>query len=99
MANDVTDISADVDQSTKSSRREDRLAAEEVQFDGDYVAFDTTNEDIVPLLEFKPLSWKALKSVQKRGDAGADHDEYFVLSEREQEQLIQLSNIHCNTAI
>jgi protein SHQ1 len=91
LAKEILDIN-DLDSSTPTSRRNDRLLREELKFDDDYYMWDfAMNKEIPKLIEFRPLSWKALGRVQKSKD-NLQQDIFFTFNEQEQEQLQKLVN-------
>jgi protein SHQ1 len=93
LAQDLIDVK-DIDTSTVESRRNDRLLAEELQFDSDYFMWDfCMNPEIERLLEFKPPTWKALKRIQSLADSTLkEQDSFLKFTEKEQEMMRQLSN-------
>ncbi|KAJ3044288.1 Hsp90 cochaperone shq1 [Rhizophlyctis rosea] len=71
IARDIVEID-DLDTSTPSSRREERLTKEELKFDDDhYVADFINDEEIQRLIKFRPESWAALKRIQKAKSSGS----------------------------
>jgi protein SHQ1 len=93
LAQDLIDVK-DIDTSTIESRRNDRMLAEEMQFDSDYYMWDyCMNPEIERLLEFKPPTWKALKRIQSLEDpALKEKDSFLKFTEKEQEMMRQLPN-------
>ncbi|KAI8822541.1 SHQ1 protein-domain-containing protein [Fimicolochytrium jonesii] len=64
IAQEIIQIS-NVDESTAQSRREERIAQEDLKFDEEHYIADYLNKDeIDPLIQFKPESWKVLKRIQ-----------------------------------
>lgn len=98
LAHELLDIQ-DIDSSTISSRRQERLLAEELQFDHDYFMWDSVmNPDIDRLInEYKSPESKALKRIQTcKGQENPPIDTFLVFTEKEQEQMRNLPNKDCN---
>lgn len=101
LAHDLLDIQ-DIDSSTPSSRRNQRLLAEEVKFDPDYFMWDTImNPEITRLInDYKSPEKKALKRIQSNKDeTDKTPDPFLVFNEKEQEQMRNLPNKNCNILI
>lgn len=90
MAYGLIDVSQ-IDSSTTQSRRNDRLGKEELLFNPDAYICDVNNEDLEPILDFKPDSWKALKRIQIA--TGTEKmDNYLIFTQAEQDLMVNLPN-------
>ena len=91
LARELIDV-LDLDQSSPSSRRQNRLDAEQDKFDVDYYMWDyCMNQDLVQALEWKSPFSKALKRVQKN-----EEQDELVFTPEENEEMARLSNRQCN---
>ncbi|KAJ2998371.1 Hsp90 cochaperone shq1 [Globomyces sp. JEL0801] len=94
IAHDIIDI-RDIDSSTITSRREDRIAIEEIHFDKEHYMYDfIVNEEIKLLIDYIPDTWKYLNKLQKlkKTDQTATLDSLISFSESEREVLTNLKN-------
>ncbi|KAI8808749.1 SHQ1 protein-domain-containing protein [Cladochytrium replicatum] len=95
MARAIIDID-DIDRSTPASRREERIANEDLKFDPEYYFFDMKeDEEIQRLILFKPDTWKSLKKKQEARGEGADITEAQLFGEftdRENDMMRKLPN-------
>ncbi|KAJ3188872.1 Hsp90 cochaperone shq1 [Gaertneriomyces sp. JEL0708] len=65
LAEEILDV-RDLDTSTPTSRRENRLLMEELKFDDEYYMADFINEEEpLRLIRYKPEFWSALRRIQK----------------------------------
>ncbi|KAI8917775.1 SHQ1 protein-domain-containing protein [Powellomyces hirtus] len=90
IAYEVLDVT-DLETSTPQSRREQRIVREDLKFDQDHYMADYLNreEEIQPMIDYKPDFWKALKRIQKARAVGAGNTTKLAEEQQTQPILIQ----------
>ncbi|KAI8616665.1 SHQ1 protein-domain-containing protein [Chytriomyces sp. MP71] len=100
LGRDIIDID-NIDASTPASRREERIAKENLKFDEDYYMSDYMHdEEIRRLIKFKPTFWATLKRVQQAKGKEAENEsstltplltnDWLTFTQQENSDLISL---------